>query len=84
MATIVRDNLNQKLYVLVGAGFSDAKISRPHALLSDARSSISSESEMVAVANVDGEIVWFPSYQRSVVSVDGSSCRDLIENAFDR
>lgn len=84
MATIVRDNLSQKLYVLVGVGFGYAMISRPHALVSDVRSSISSASEMVAVANVDGVISWLPSYQLSVVSVDGNSCRDLIENASDR
>lgn len=78
MATIVQNDLNGKVYVLLGVGYGEAKASRPHPVVDIATQTFSSESMMVAVADVDGEISWVPSFQLSVVSVDGKSCRDLI------
>ncbi len=83
MATIVRDNLKNKLYILIGAGFGAAKTARPNPLFPIATASTTTESEMVAVAGADGEISWHPSYQLSVVSVDGIPCRDFLETARD-
>ena len=80
MATIVKDNLKNKRYVLLGVGFGSAKASRPNPLFPAATSSTSSEAEMVAVADSSGEISWLPSFQLSVISVDGKSCRDLLSN----
>lgn len=78
MATILRDNIKNKLYVLIGAGFGESKTSRPNPLMSIASTTTSSESELLAVSDASGEIVFLPSFQLSVVSVDGQSCRDLI------
>lgn len=82
MATIVLDHTTNKLYVLIGVGFGSARTARPiHALSGSA--STSSESEMVAVADSDGEISWLPSSQLSVHSVDGVSCRSILSSAYE-
>ena len=80
MATIVRDTTKNKFYVLVGAGYGSAKTAMNNPLF-PSRIATSSETEMVAVANPDGEISWLPSYQLAVVSVDGVSCKELLRNA---
>lgn len=81
MATIVRDNLNDKFYVLIGTGFGIAKSSRPGAFVPEATTSSSTESGMLAVANSDGDILWLPSFMLSVISVDGKPCRELLAKA---
>ncbi len=78
MATVVRDDSSGKLYVLVGMGYGFAKIRAADPLGMDSGRPLSSENEVAAVADSDGEISWVPSFQHSVVSVDGRSCRDLI------
>ena len=83
MATIVRDLQNEKRYVLIGVGYGLARTARPHVLFAPATTSTSSEAQMVAVADASGEISWLPSQRVSVVSVDGQSCRELLDQATD-
>ncbi len=75
MAIIVQDNISNKFYVLIGAGYGTSEAGPFFPMSSSTKSS---ESERVAVANSDGDISWLPSYQLTVVSVDGQSCKDLL------
>lgn len=84
MATIVRDIFKDRLYVLVGVGYGASESTRPSAMTPLMTTRTSKEAEMVAVANRDGEIQWLSSSQLSVVSVDGSTCRELIQHAHDQ
>ena len=79
MATIVKDSINDKHYILVGAGFgqSDAG-SSPNALTGIGNSGGVAEAKMAAVTDASGEITWVPSMHLTVVSVDGKPCGDLL------
>ena len=77
MPTIVNDNLRNRKYVLIGTGFGASKTARPNPLYPSTITT-NSESELVAVADQNGQISWLPSMQLTVVSVDGFSCRQLL------
>lgn len=55
MATIVRHNIRNKLYILIGVGFGSSNRVPPSAMLPTA-SSMTSEAELVAVTDASGEI----------------------------
>ena len=77
MATIVRDDTTGKQYVLLGVGFGSSQAAYAQDFtLGPTR--MESESEMLAVVNVAGEISWLPSIRATVVSVDGKSCAELL------
>jgi len=77
MATIVRHNIKNKLYILVGVGFGSSARVPPSAMFPTA-SSMSQDTELVAVTDASGEISFHPAFELSVIQVDGKSCSDLL------
>ena len=80
MATIVEDYRNKR-YVLIGVGYGATQAMRPSAASGLFTTHRTSESELAAVANPDGEISWVPAHELTVISVDGYSCRDWLNSA---
>lgn len=83
MAIIVRLKDSDKHAVLVGVGYGMFKSARPNILFGDLLPSVKSgESEMAAVSTATGDILWWPSADFTVVSIDGEPPSKHLEEYF--
>ena len=83
MATIVRLKNSDKHAVLVGVGYGMFKSASPNILFGDLLpSEKSGESHMAAVSTASGEILWWPSSDFTIVSIDGEAPRKHLEAYF--
>lgn len=84
MAIIVKLKDSDKHAVLVGVGYGMYKSAKPNMffgdLLSDEKSG---ESEMAAVSTAAGEILWWPSSDFTIVSIDGEAPSKHLEPYFE-
>ena len=82
MATIVQHRQSGERWVLIGTGFGMFETARPHWVWGDASPvKEGGQVAMVAVANSDGIVGWFPSEQLQVIEVDGKPPRQWIEGS---
>lgn len=79
MATIVKHKQTGKRYCLLGTGFGASQSAKPNAFFGNLLADVDeAEFTMVCVCNSNGEIVWLPSAQLTVVSVDGQNASELL------
>ena len=79
MATIVQHQKSGKKYVLLGSGFGAFQSKKPNWFLGDFLADVSEgQFAMICVADADNRIGWLESSEVIVLSVDGTSVRDLL------
>ncbi len=80
MATIVRVKKTGETGILVGTGFGAFKSARPGFwggdLFPDEKQGF---YQCIALSNAEGEIGWFKTTDTEVVSVDGKTPREILE-----
>ena len=83
MATIVKLNNSDKHGILVGVGYGMFKSSRPGMFFGDiAPNEKSGDAEMAAVSTATGEMLWCPSKDLTIVSIDGKSPSEHLQSYF--
>lgn len=83
MATIVKLKGSDKHAILVGVGYGMYQSSRPNAFFGDwIPNEQSGASQMAAVSTASGDILWCPSEELEVVSVDGEAPSALLQPHF--
>jgi len=85
MTTIVRYAENGGLYVLVGAGYGMFESQRPNVLWGHMKShKRSGELPVALVSDHEGKLGWIPIDELTVVSVDGRSPKEALDEAYGR
>ena len=83
MATIVKLRDSDRHGILVGVGYGMFKSSRPGMIFGDiAPNEKSGESEMAAVSTATGQILWCPSKDLTIVSIDGKAPSEHLQSYF--
>ena len=81
MATIVIHTPTGRRYVLIGAGFGAFQSKKPNWLLGDLMADTTEgQLAMTCVCDKSGDLRWVESAQLTVISVDGVSPTELLEN----
>lgn len=81
MATIVIHNSTNQRYVLVGAGFGAFQSKKPNWFLGDLMADTTEgHFAMTCVCDKAGNLCWIESEQLTIISVDGVSPSELLEN----
>jgi hypothetical protein len=79
MPILVRHVPTQKLYVFLGPACALAKTNRSNLDFDVGYATF--ENKQVVVADKSGEISWLPAHEVVIESVDGRSCRVVLEEA---
>lgn len=80
MATIVVHDPTNRKYVLIGAGFGAFQSKKPNWLLGDLMADTTEgQHAMACVCDERGNLRWVESSHLTIVSVDGASPRDLLD-----
>jgi len=83
MATIVKLKNSDRHGILVGVGYGMFKSSRPGMIFGDvAPHENSGEAEMAAVSTASGDILWCPSNELTIVSIDGNAPSEHLSKYF--
>jgi len=83
MATIVKLRDSDRHGILVGVGYGMFKSSRPGMFFGDlAPTEKSGDSQMAAISTATGEILWCPSKDLTIVSIDGKAPSDHLHSYF--
>ena len=83
MATIVKLNNSDSHAILIGVGYGQFESSRPNAFFGNLiPSERSGKSEMAALSTATGDILWYPSEDLTIVSIDGKPPADHLQEYF--
>jgi len=83
MTIVVREVRCNRLYILLGTGFGMFRSERDEFRFLDGENVQEGERSLVCVTDRRGDILWFPSEEVKVVSVDGVMVRHLYEKMVD-
>lgn len=76
MPILVRHVPTQKVYILLGPAYGMAKTNRTNLSIDTGYASF--ENKLLVVADKSGEIIWLPSVELLVESVDGLACSEVL------
>lgn len=83
MATIVKLKNSDRYGILVGVGYGMFKSSRPGMIFGNMDPhEKSGESEMAAISTAGGDILWCPSDDLTIVSIDGNAPSEHLSKYF--
>ena len=83
MPTILRHVLTQRRYILVGPAYGFSKTNRSDFDFTFDTGYTSFEEKLIVACDADGEMHWLKAHELTVESVNGRSCRDVLNDSDD-